>query len=317
MSIQQQGQSGHTSEVRAKDSSRTALWLGACGIAVCLVLGTIYYIGAASRDTDQDVAPTEVREVPVAIIDPAGISVATRIRTPQGYERTRAGLDTYETYTRNLPVKAHQSPVLLYNGSHKGNQSVHAAVLDLSIGTKDLHQCADAAMRIKADFLRAAGRQADIHFDLTNGHRIDYSKWREGYRINVQGNKTEWVLEEQPSDSERVYWQYLELIFTYAGTLSLSRELEPAPLSSLSAGHLWLQGGSPGHAVLVLDECMHSASGEKLYLLAQSYMPAQEMHILINVNEPDISPWYRAPAGTTMSTPEWTFGTTDLYYFVR
>lgn len=298
-------------KVHSEEVSSKAWWYVLPILLVCIAVGTVVVsktnVLASEAPVDQGPQFT--------IIDSRGKTVATRISPPQGYSRTEASDSSFVTYARQLAVKPHDSPVLLYNGSLKGNQAVHAAVLDLPIGNKDLHQCADAAMRIKADYLRATGKQDDIHFNLTNGHQIDYAKWREGYRIIVRGNKTEWVLKEQPTDSEESYWNYLELIYTYAGTLSLSKELEPAPVSSLSAGHLWLQGGSPGHAVLVLDECIHLGTGEKLYLLAQSYMPAQETHILVNKSEPDISPWYRAPAGTTMGTPEWTFDTTDLYYF--
>lgn len=41
------------------------------------------------------------------------------------------------------------------------------------------------------------------------------------------------------------------------------------------------RGGRFGHAVLVLDVA-ESASDERVFLIAQSYMPAQDIHVLIN-----------------------------------
>jgi hypothetical protein len=57
-----------------------------------------------------------------------------------------------------------------------------------------------------------------------------------------------------------------------------------------------------------------SESGKKLYLLAQSYMPAQEIQILINRNNRLISPWYELKEGDIF-TPEWTFEPSDLRRF--
>jgi hypothetical protein len=48
--------------------------------------------------------------------------------------------------------------------------------------------------------------------------------------------------------------------------------------------------------------------------LAQSYMPAQEIHVLKNPLDGAIGPWYRVPA-ETLVTPQWTFESTDLKRF--
>ena len=53
-------------------------------------------------------------------------------------------------------------------------------------------------------------------------------------------------------------------------------------------------------------------TGEKRFLLLQSYMPAQDMHILKNPNSADGSPWYAVPTGEQFETPEWVFKSTAL-----
>jgi len=53
-------------------------------------------------------------------------------------------------------------------------------------------------------------------------------------------------------------------------------------------------------------------TGEKRFLLLQSYMPAQSMHILKNPNAADGSPWYVTPVSDQLVTPEWTFARTAL-----
>jgi hypothetical protein len=52
-----------------------------------------------------------------------------------------------------------------------------------------------------------------------------------------------------------------------------------------------IRGGFPGHAVIVMNMAV-TTEGKKIYLLAQSYMPAQDIHVLINPNNNDICLWY-------------------------
>lgn len=78
-------------------------------------------------------------------------------------------------------------------------------------------------------------------------------------------------------------------------------------------GDVFIRGGAPGHAVLVVVVAAKEA-GESIFLLAQSYMPEQDIHILKNPGS-DISPWYRARSGGELITPEWTFQYQDLKRF--
>ena len=49
-------------------------------------------------------------------------------------------------------------------------------------------------------------------------------------------------------------------------------------------------------------------ANKKLFMIAQSYMPAQDIHILDNKNNPAISPWYELDENAEeINTPEWTF----------
>ncbi len=57
---------------------------------------------------------------------------------------------------------------------------------------------------------------------------------------------------------------------------------------------MFIKGGFPGHAVLVADVAENATTGEKRFLLVQSYMPAQQMHVLKNPAAADGSPWYPA-----------------------
>lgn len=247
-------------------------------------------------------------------IDPSGWEIRHRFIPPKGYHRPDVRFDSFGWYLRRLPLKAHNAPVSLYNGSLKPKQGVHAAVINLPIGKKNLHQCADAVIRLRADYLYAQRRFSDIHFNFTNGFRADYPSWMSGKRVKVTGAMVEWVDRGGPSNTEQDYWQYLETVFTYAGTISLSQELDLVYDNDIQIGDIYIQGGSPGHAIIVVDMCVNPDSGEKLFLLAQSYMPAQEIHILRNPKDQDLSPWYTLD-GDEIITPEWEFSAADLMRF--
>ncbi len=250
------------------------------------------------------------------IIIPSGSTIKTRISPPLDFNRPMEDENSYSEYLRNLPLKPHGSEVSLYDGSTKVNYDIYDAVIDMKIGNKDLHQCADAIMRLRAEYLWNQKRYDDIHFNFTNGFRVDYSKWMEGKRMVVHGNKTNWTDQSSPSNTYHDFWEYMELIFMYAGTWSLSKELIPVEIADMKIGDVFIWGGSPGHAILVVDMAKNSKTNERVFLLAQSHMPAQETQILQNPNNSELSPWYSVTEiGTELNTPEWTFKNNELKRF--
>ncbi|HNT66725.1 MAG TPA: DUF4846 domain-containing protein [bacterium] len=235
------------------------------------------------------------------------------IDLPCGYRRIAVGDSSFAAWLRNLPLKAVGEPVRLYDGRLKFDQSVHYRVLDIDIGRHDLQQCADAVMRLAAEYLYSRKRWNDIAFDFTSGDRAYYSEWLRGKRPQVRGNSVTWSFRSVPDSSYQNFRAYLEMVFRYAGTYSLARETLPvADLTRVQAGDLFIQGGFPGHAILVVDVAEHMQSGEKLMLLAQSYMPAQNIHILNNPCETQVHPWYTIGRRAELSTPEWRFKWSDL-----
>lgn len=244
-----------------------------------------------------------------------GKTISERMAVPYGYERVPAKAHSFEAYLRNLPLKPAGAAVHLFNGELKGRQDVHAAVIDMDTGSKDLQQCADAVMRLRAEYLLAEKKYNDIHFNFTNGFTAEYAKWRAGGRISIDGNRCRWRETGRSSESYADFRKYMDLVFSYAGTLSLAKELKPVDVENLRTGDVFIQGGSPGHAIIVADVAQNIRTREKIFLLAQSYMPAQEIHILKNPGNEDLSPWYSASFGEILRTPEWTFSAKDLKRF--
>jgi hypothetical protein len=246
----------------------------------------------------------------------ASESLAARIPPPEGYERVACGADTFADWLRRLPLKPGRPPVYLYNGRAKYNQQAHHAVVAMDVGNRNLQQCADAVIRLRAEYLYSQGRYADIRFNFTGGGPAVYTEWAKGYRPTVEGSRVEWWPGADEDFSYQNFRSYLDIVFAYAGTWSLSRELRPvAKPQEVNIGDVFIRGGFPGHAVIVVDVASDPATGKKVFLLAQSYMPAQEVHILRNLNDAALSPWFEADFGERLVTPEWTFSKNELRSF--
>ena len=211
------------------------------------------------------------------------------IELPFGYRRLEAAKASFSEWLRAIPLKA-DNTVYLFNGQKKPNQKAQYAVLDISVGKKDLQQCADAVMRLRAEYLLSIGKASDIWFSDNNGTR---------YKAPLNG-------------SRKSFEDYLEKVYSYCGTLSLEKQLHPkTDLNSINPGDVFIKGGSPGHAAIVLDVAVNE-SGGRIFILANSYMPAQDIHVLINPSNNSLSPWYSIENSVSLELPEWTFNTHHL-----
>jgi hypothetical protein len=207
------------------------------------------------------------------------------IPLPPGYRRIETSPQSFGSWLRNISLNG-DNTVYLYNGTKKHNQDAHYAVLKIPVGKKDLQQCADAVMRLRAEYLANSGRRSEICFIDNAGKR---------YQCHAE-----------PGSAE--FERFLEKVYSYCGTSSLSRQLKPVTdFNRILPGDVLIKGGFPGHAVIVMDVA-EDKSGQKIYMIAQSYMPAQSIHILKNPGRKDISPWYVVDLNSSLiTTPEWSF----------
>lgn len=267
-------------------------------------------------DNDFTVLPeeTDKEQIEKSIVNPEGSTIQNRFNLPNGFERISVAEGSFAQYLRNMTLKPHESVVHYFDGREKGSD-VYEAVIDMDVGERDLQQCADAVMRFRAEYLYGKGFYDKIHFNFTNGFNADYSKWINGYRIAVEGNNTYWVKRTSYSDEYTVFRQYMDMVFAYAGTLSLSMELDKVNIEDMQIGDVFIKGATPGHCVIVMDMAENKSTGEKIFMIAQSYMPAQDIHVLKNYENKKMSPWYNSDFGEELRTPEWTFDKDQLMRF--
>lgn len=243
-------------------------------------------------------------------------SSIVQIPTEPEYIRLDVDSGSFADYLRYLEFKQDHPKVLLYDGSLKSYQGSQLQVIDIDVGETDLQQCADAVMRLRAEYQLSTNKTDNIGFHFLNGQLCDYKKYAEGYRIAINGNKTWWVKEASPNYSYKTFRQYMDLVFTYCNTHSMIKEMKNIPLSAMQIGDVFIRKyGAIGHAMVVVDMSKNKLTGEKQFMLAQSYMPAQEMHVVINPSKSDNNPWYDLNFEGNLQTPEWVFSDIDLYRF--
>lgn len=241
-------------------------------------------------------------------------TIGTSILPPTGFARAALPALSFGAFLRALPLWPRGRPVYLHDGALKSRQDVHHRVVRMDVGRRDLQQCADAIMRLRAEYLFGRGRFDDIAFNFTSGDRFPYASWARGIRPSIRGARVDFVRRGVPKswDDRRSFRSYLDVIFAYAGTASLERELiSRRGCRRPAVGDVFIQGGFPGHAVIIVDAAARRnvrGGTETIFLLAQSYMPAQEIHVLKNLHVPEISPWFRLD-GDILRTPEWDFRT--------
>jgi hypothetical protein len=211
------------------------------------------------------------------------------IPLPAGFERKAINSGTFTAYLRKIELKE-QTTVYLYNGQPKINQTAQYAVLNISVGNKDLQQCADAVMRLRAEYQFAQQQFENIVFFDNNN--TAYHFWQPFTRDNFD--------------------KYLDRVFGMCGSASLAKQLNQVKkFTAIESGDVLVRGGFPGHAVIVMDIAKNEAC-KKIYLLAQSYMPAQDIHVLKNPINNELSPWYEVNDDEIIQTPEYTFMQTEL-----
>lgn len=206
-------------------------------------------------------------------------SLQAAFPTPAG--ATRAPADAFGEWLRGLPLRPTGTVVETWSGAQVAMPA--ARVVELPLVPGDLQQCADSILRLRATWMREAGRSPAFHY--TSGWLSRWSDWAGGARPLVRGSVVSSRTGAASVDhSDAAFERWLTDLFTYAGTRSLP--MDTVADTHPDPGDIVVNPGSPGHAVLVLD--IASDGTRSWALIGQGYMPAMSFHV---VNGPD-GGWY-------------------------
>jgi hypothetical protein len=201
--------------------------------------------------------------------------------------------DSWEFFLQHLPIK--EGVILDYKGNAIANQSKQAGIVAFDVGNRDLQQCADALMRLRAEYLFARERFYAIGFHFTDGQYYSFMDYCNGKRPVARGNSVLFARSAPVLLSHKALRAYLDIVYTWAGTISLYNHLKPA--QDFGVGVIIITPGSPGHCCIIVDEKL-STTGERLFKLVEGYSPAQTMYVVSNPFNTFISPWYALHKGT-------------------
>jgi len=192
------------------------------------------------------------------------LSISNYFKIPESYKRIAK--TNYHKWLINKEIKVEE--VKTYDGYIiYGLGDYYAAKFDYNIGKRDLHQCADAAMYFRAWYHFNEGNINKIAFTFTDGTRYSYNKF---------------LKQKKLSNTFNSFNKYMTVIWSYAGTWSINKyDTIPVSVNNISAGDIFVIGGFPGHAITVVD-IIENECGDKKIMISQSFMPAQDHHILLN-----------------------------------
>lgn len=260
---------------------------------------------------------TQVSEQTLELhIDFIKATVNTRFVPPKGFFWVKEDSGSFAEFLANFPLYPRDFPVRDYRQIPLEKQYHHAAILKVDVGQKDLQQCADAWMRLYSEYMWKNKRAGELDFEFTSGQKLSWNDYKKGIRTTEIGEKVKFQKSAKFDDSYKNFRNYLNVVFNYAGTISLDRESVPITKNEdIRTGDFLITPGSPGHTVFIVGTAKN-AVGKKVYLLAQSFMPAQDVHIIINPLNPKISPWYELDVNAEQTrTAKYIFKPTSVKRF--
>lgn len=193
------------------------------------------------------------------------------IPAPMGYTRVEAENGSYAQYLRSLPLKKRGTKVMLYTGGEANYQFLSTGVIDQDL-LSNSEQCADATMRLRAEYLWSRGRYGDISFRNVNGKMMHYAG----------------------GGSRKAFERYMRDVYGLCSTFSLFTETTPRDIKDVQPGDVLVYparaGHKYGHALIVVDVAK-SKSGKVAIMCAEGNTPARDKHVVRNLN-PLKNPWF-------------------------
>lgn len=240
------------------------------------------------------------------------LPVAAAPTAPQSYllqHVTLTDTRSWAYFLQHLPQQ--QGEIVDYKGQAVADQQKKFSILSYDVGKRDLQQCADALIRLRAEYLFSQQRHGEIQFQFTDGTPYSFEAYVRGKRPVPDGNGIRFANTQPASFTYAHFRNYLDLVYAYAGTISLSRELKDT--EHFTIGTVVLTPGSPGHCMIITDMAT-TVTGDTLYKLVEGYTPAQSIYILRNDEEPQLAYWHRLSKGV-IRTASYTFQSYQLKSF--
>ncbi|HOS93484.1 MAG TPA: DUF4846 domain-containing protein [Armatimonadota bacterium] len=236
--------------------------------------------------------------------------IASRIGIPAGFHEVPVEPGSWPEWLRFLPLMPAHSPIRGADGRPLGWPGIPAPPGVVDMDVRRNQECADTILRLRAEYLRWAGHDDRLAFSLAGGGTISWADWRRGMRPVPVGGRVRMVRMAGPSESRQSFEAFLDAVFNWCNTDSLSGDGIPATPEDLRIGDFVSRpgAGARGHAMMIVDLAV-DADGNRRALILQGAMPAQSAHLLRASTGSAWIPIYPAPC---FSVPGWREFTWDL-----
>ena len=126
---------------------------------------------------------------------------------------------------------------------------------------------------MRAEYLFKTKKFGEIKFHFTSGNLLHWEDYKNGKRAFVNGNSVSCRKTKNFDDSYQNFRNYLDLIFTYAGTISLNKETFPIiDNKKLKSGDILITAGSPGHVVFIAGVSKNAEGKKYIFWLKVSHL---------------------------------------------
>lgn len=274
----------------------------------------IFWLGCRQEgNQSRAIVQEQEQEAPYQMIDTSGKKIETRFLPPKGFERIPVVKGSFGEHLRNTYLRPADAQVYFYNGKVKYLRNVYSAVIDWDI-TSNAMTSVDCVTWFHSEYCYKKGLYEHIVYPLHNGFMMDFTKWIEGYRTTMEDNNFRWEKTAEPDSSYFQLRNFQDYTFAYADAKSAKFQAEPSSPELLDFGTVFISEDRWGHGVIVVDVAEHPDTRERVFMLAQSFVPAQEMQILQNPVRSELSPWYSVQdIDSILITPEWTFTNQECF----
>jgi len=285
-------------------------------LVAAIVLAILLINNGDGKDKNPNGTPA-LSATPVATEEPVkkpivedATTLGERFNPPEGYVKVDVDSGSYAEFIRNYTLKPFNSVAYYYDdktGSYLENKEASKlGVFQLPTALNRWMQCADSVIMLYAEHLYAEKKYSEISFTFANGFVCDWMSYMQGNRFNMKTNK--WELKAEPSDTYETFQKYLDLVYQFANTDSLARDMSSSPaMDDIQIGDAFVVGVSQlqavasainpdldikyGHAIFVVDVAVNKETGKKIFMLAEGNTPATEIAVIENPNT-DMGVWF-------------------------
>ena len=119
------------------------------------------------------------------VIDQSKSTIRSRFTPPKGFSWVSEQPGSFGEFLINFPLHPPNFPVRDFTGVPIDQQNHHIALLKIDVGEKDLQQCADAWIRLYAEYLWLNRRFDDIGFEFTSAQFFPWTDFQNGLRTKA------------------------------------------------------------------------------------------------------------------------------------